>query len=296
MQSRRILAHELAHVIQQSNAAQPGVVQRWSISGKFATADKKSDTLGGLAQAVGANVENWRCIRPSALSMNIAYSKDRPADFDEHYDRYITAGDRFDISNLTKEKGASLNIHLFNAANPYAGVAQQFYPGIAGKNDAADAIFKTALSGRNPIANMLIFGHAHEGTMFGDTGVFKPKETDPEQPGPSFSGLQEGKFPQRCWFTRNATVRSVGCDTETWGQDFASHYLRVGASITTTMAPVQGACSGKSPEYVAIAGDCRNKLDGLEFRMPGGEWLDGPFWTTEKFHSAGWWSKIDGKL
>jgi hypothetical protein len=293
-QGRRILAHELAHVIQQSAATYRPSLQRWAISGNRATADREGDTLGALAQEVGAKFQDWKCIRPSP-SMKRANAPNRPADFDEHYDRYISLGDKFEFVNLTQTTGPALDVHLFNATNPYAEVAELFYPGIVGTKDPQASIEATAKGGRTPIREMVIFGHAHRGTMFGDATVFTPRDSNSEEPAPSFTRAVEQRYPQRGWFTRNAKVRSVGCDSEAWGMDFARRFLREGAMVTTTTATVIGNCSGKSPEYVAIAGDCR-KLDGLSFRTPGGVPLEGPFWTLSEFHGAGYWADVQGKL
>jgi hypothetical protein len=294
-QGRTILAHELAHVVQQSAATHPPSLQRWAISGNRATANREGDTLGALAQEVGAKFQDWKCIRPSP-SMKRANAPNRPADFDEHYDRYISLGDKFEFANLTQTNGPALHIHLFDAKNPYTEVAELFYPGMVGTKDPQASIEASANAGRTPIQEMVIFGHAHKGTMFGDATVFTPRDSNSEEPAPSFTRAVEQRYPQRGWFTRNARVRSVGCDSEAWGMDFARRFLREGATVTTTTATPIGSCSGKSPEYVAIGTDCKYKLDGLSFRTPGGIPLEGPFWTASEFHGAGYWADVEGKL
>lgn len=296
MHGQRLLAHELAHVVQQSGVPHPSELQRWAISGDTATADKQGDMLGPLAQEVGANFQDWKCIRP--LHMKLADSNARPADFAERYDRYILIGDRFDVSNLKKETGPALQIHLFDAKNLYAAVTAKFYPGVGGTKDPAATIGEGAHWGRTPLASLVIVGHAHEGTMFGDATVFTPRVTDPEKPQQTFADAEMGISPQRCWFTRNAAVRAVGCDSEAWGQDFARHFLRVGATVTATVAPVRGTCSGKTPELIAIAGRCR-ALDGFEFAssfLSHGVTLEGPFRSAAEFHAGTYWAEIAGKL
>ena len=292
---QKLLAHELAHVVQQAEASSLSL-QRWQISSASAIADQQSDTLPALAVAVDAQPNDWECIRP--LSMSLAESAAAPADFNEHYERYISVGDSFDISNLREPIGGSAAIHLFNEANLYTAVTKKFYPGIVGVQDADGAIAGAARGGLKPIGDFVIVGHANSQAMFGDVGVLIPKELNSEEPAPSHAGTQLGIFPRRCWFTRNATVRAVGCDSEAWGQDFANHFLRQGAKVTTTTAAVRGRCSGRTPELVPIAGECR-ALDGFEFAssyLSYGVNLEGPFWSAEQFHAGTYWSELKGTL
>jgi hypothetical protein len=292
---QKLLAHELAHVVQQTGVPTMSL-QRWQISGGTATADQESDDLPALAAAVGAQSNDWKCIRP--LKMSIAESAAEPADFNDHYERYIAVGDSFDISNLQETIGGSRAIHMFNEANLYTAVTKEFYPGIVGVQDPDGAIAAAARGGLKPIGDFVIVGHANSQAMFGDAGVLIPKQLNPEEPGPSYAETQVGIFPRRCWFTRKATVRSVGCDSEAWGQDFASHFLRQGAKVTTTTAAVRGRCSGRTPEVVPIAGECR-ALDGFEFAssyLSYGVSLDGPFWSADQFHAGTYWSVLKGTL
>jgi hypothetical protein len=271
-------------------------IQRWSITGNTATANKENDRLGPLAESLGAHFNDWKCIRP--IDMYDSHAADHPADFDERYERYIRVGDTFDVSNLTSF-GVPLRIHLFVDADKYAGLAKLFYPGSLSSSNADPDFQARALTAGAPIGDLVIMGHASGDTMFGDASSFTPRDFNPEEPVQTFNSAQFGMFPRRCWFSRFAAVRAVGCNTADWGHDFARRYLRRGAVVTLTMASVRGRCSGESGSpYVKFADQCMN-LNGIEFATSHeltGEFLDGPFWTVERFHEGSWWESVKGAL
>jgi len=283
------------HVVQSmiSKDVQPAV-HRWKIGGNTATADKAGDTLGGLAQKAGAHFNDWKCIKP--VSQRTSTLAKPPANFDDRYELYVQIGDKFDISNLTAETGTSVSIYLFDDATEAANasIAKLFYPGSSSSLGADEDFDNASNSGSTPIADMLIFGHADGDSMWGGASTFTPRDFDPEEPAQSFALAQVGLFPRRCWFTRNATARAVGCDSETWGQGFAAHYLRVGSSVITTTKSVRPTCS--SPLFVG--GVCRG-FDGLDFAASfaiGAARLEGPFTSPADFHAGTFWRTIKGKL
>jgi hypothetical protein len=336
MVGKRLLAHELTHVIQQSGASAQGtislgsadgptereadsvaaqvvsaappsvsaplalsresrpVMRRWKITGNTATSDESSDTLGGLAHKAGGHFNDWKCIKP--LSMRTATLAKPPANFDDHYELYVQAGDKFDISNLTAKTGPSVNIYLFNDGTEAmnANLAKAFYPGSASSSDADTEFDSASNSGSAPIGSLVIFGHAGGGTMWGAASSFTPSGFDPEEPKQSFALAHVGLFPRRCWFARNASARSVGCDSETWGEDFAAHYLRVGAKVVTTTKSVRPKCSAP-----LFSGGVCTAFDGLDFATSAAisaAMLDGPFWSAAAFHGGKYWKTIKGKL
>jgi hypothetical protein len=337
---QRILAHELTHVVQQSNASSSEslariaddsqaeseadevmarvvsnsplpsapiaarrpfvrlarqVMQRWRISGNTATSNSDSDTLGGLAIKAGARFNDWKCIRP--LSQRTSKLPTPPANFDARYELYVQKGDTFDISNLTATTGTSVSIYLFADTDVNnANIARRFYPGSVNSAGPDGDFETTANFGRTPISNLLIFGHAAGDTMFGGGTNFTPRDFDPEEDVQTFAQAENAMFPRRCWFTRNATARSVGCNSEAWGNDFARHYLRVGATVTTTTRSVRPTCT--PPLINATTGLC-NSFDGLDFSSTpaaGPGRLEGPFNTTADFHAGRFWKVIRGKL
>lgn len=274
------------------------ILQRWKIDGNLATSDNSNDTLGRLAQKAGAQFNDWKCIKP--ISMRTSTLAKPPANFNDRYELYVQIGDKFDISNLTAEEGTFVRtfllIYLFDDATEAmdADVAKLFYPGSVSSLDADTDFDSTSNSGSTPIVNMVIFGHAQGGTMWGGASRFAPGDFDPEEPKQSFALAHAGLFPRRCWFSRNASVRAVGCDSETWGQDFAAHYLRKGASVITTTRSVRPTCTAP----LLVNGVCQS-YDGLDFASSPARdaaRLDGPFSTAADFHASIFWQTIKGKL
>jgi hypothetical protein len=334
-EGRLLLAHELAHVVQQAGAgpapaaleigdpasgaereaeqaarkalsrtgaAGAGLtmetrptIRRWRIGGNTATSDHDSDTLSGLAVRAGAHFNDWKCIKP--ISQRTSTHARPPANFDARYELYVQIGDTFDISNLTATTGPTLRIYLFDDASEAmnANLVKLFYPGATSSATPDNDIENAASSGSTPIADFLIFSHAGGDTMWGNASSFTPRNFDPEQDTQTFALAHAGLFPRRCWFTRNATARSVGCDSEHWGTDFASHYLRVGASITTTTKSVRPKCTAP---LMTPAGGCLS-YDGVDFATSftvGATSLDGPFWSAAAFHAGRFWKTIRGRL
>jgi hypothetical protein len=269
------------------------VLRRWKIGGNTATSDDDSDTLGGLAQKAGAHFNDWKCIKP--VSQRTSTLPKPPGNFDARYELYVQKGDTFDISNLTAKTGSSLSIYLFDDGSQAmdAAIAKKFYPGSTSSGGADTDIENASSSGSKPISDFLIFGHAGGNTMWGAASRFKPADFNPEEDLQTFALAHAGLFPRRCWFTRNATARSVGCDSEAWGQDFSRHYLREGASVITTTKSVRPKC-----RTATSTGGC-TAYDGLDFATSSSSHatsLDGPFWSASNFHSGKFWTTIKGKL
>ena len=337
---KRLLAHELTHVVQQSDLFSAGenltignsdnraeheaekvtaklippsssstqppsagqlmvsrdarpILHRWKIEGNTATSDDASDTLGRLAQKAGAHFNDWKCIKP--ISQRTATLAKPPANFNARYELYVQIGDTFDISNLTAKTGTSLRIYLFDDGTEAmdAAIAKLFYPGSTSSVGADADIESTAGSGSKPIADMVIFAHASGNRMFGGASSFTPRDFNSEEDVQTFVLASAGLFPRRCWFTRNATARSVGCDSEAWGTDFAAHYLRDGANVITTTKSVRPKC-----KTATATGGCTS-YDGLDFATSwtvGATSLDGPFWSAADFHAGKFWKTIKGKL
>ena len=272
--------------------AQPKL-RRWKISGNTATSDKDSDTLGGLAKEAGAHFNDWKCIKP--ITQRTSTFAKPPGNFNSRYELYVQKGDTFDISNLTATTGESLSIYLFNDASEAmdADLAKKFYPGSSSSSDPDAQFANTSSDGSKPISSLVIFGHAAGNRMWGATASFEPRDFNPEKDAPTFNLASTGLFPRRCWFTRNATARSVGCNSDVWGQDFAGHYLREGASVTTTTAAVRPKC-----KTATTTGGC-TAYDGVDFAdssLTTGTSLEGPFWSVGDFHAGSHWATIKGKL
>ena len=268
-------------------------LRRWQITGNTATSDNDSDTLGGLAIKAGAHFNDWKCIKP--ISQRTSTFPRRPGNFNSRYELYVQKGDTFDISNLTATTGSTLKIYLFDDASEAmdAALAKLFYPGSSSSLGPDQDIESTSGSGSKPIAEMVIFGHSAGSEMWGGASSFSPRDFNPEKDVQTFTLASAGLFPRRCWFTRNASVRSVGCSSAAWGRDFAAHYLRVGASVITTTSSVRPKC-----KTATATGGC-TAYDGVDFASspsPSGTSLEGPFFSVGDFHGGGHWATINGKL
>jgi hypothetical protein len=159
-----------------------------------------------------------------------------------------------------------------------------------------------AASGKTPIGDFIIFGHAAGNAMFGTDSSpwFEPSKNEPNENKVTYDLARGWFLPRRCWFTKNATARSVGCDSERFGRDFADQYLRTGAHITTTTKSVRPWCDPSHQDFSARGAPCY-RYDGVEFatswttdpsttRLPAG----GPFTSPAAFHGATYWSSIPG--
>ena len=276
---RRLLAHELTHVVQQGES--DSRIQRWAVSGNTATSDSPGDILFDLASDVSGNGNDWPCIIP--VSMRTSRMASPPANFNDHYELYVQIGDRFDVSNLRKSSGPDLLVHLFTDARD-VGIAGRFYPGMGASSGDVDVDISTAAGdGTTPIDRMIIFGHATGTSMFGGLGTFDPATLTPEPQ--SFALANAKLLPRRCWFTRNAQVRAVGCSSTAFAQSFAGAYLRRGSAIRSTTEAVSPCCHGVWDRLAFTASS-----------VAGSAILDGPFATTAAFHLSRFWARIRGRL
>ncbi len=291
---RKLLAHELTHVVQQGGApgGAPPMLRRWSISGDTATSDSNGDTLWGLAKSITGKGFDWMCIRPVAMKSKKAKGK--------KYPYFVRIGDEFDISNLNATTGTSLSIHLFDPTTEAldAALAVLFYPGSTSSLGPDGDIEGAASFGATPIQAFVIFGHSGGNEMWGGAGSFRPSEFNPHDPNPTFEQAEGGFLPRRCWFTRTATARSVGCDSNHFGEAFARAYLRNGASIVTTTAAVQPKCTGTAVDISQTPPGCKS-YQGVAFatsHLRTAAMIEGEFWSAADFHAGTHWVTIAGKL
>ncbi len=298
---KKLLAHELGHVVQQTgenggeskvqSIASEQKIQRWSISGNRAVSDRRGDTLWGLAKNKTGSGFNWPCIRP--VSMKSPKAKGTK------YPYYVIKGDEFDISNLTARTGPALSLHLFSPGKN-AGLASSWYGAVASLGVDND-IEGTSNFGKTPIQTFLIFSHSGGNSMWGGASTFTPGSHSPKDPAPTFEFAELSMFPRRCWFTRNARARSVGCNSNAVGKDFAKTYLRKGANIITTTRSVRPRCQGlpfRLGSLFGIPGGCLwyNGVDFATSPNIGATTLEGPFWSVAAFHAGSFWETVDGKL
>lgn len=312
---KRLLAHELTHTVQQGAAPvrrdfdgerptlsisrNPDLeVNRWAIAGTVGVAEKHGENLEKLAKMVDAEAESWRCIRPIAMARA---TDPRPPDFDERYDRYVSAGDRFDLSNLLASTGPAVNFHILTGDQPYIDFFTKLYPGLTFSGQPDQDIEQVAADGLTPIKDLVILGHAGGSVMAADSRgnvKFSPAAEAQNAPDPAPSyGLTTGEtgvpmLPRHCWFTRDASVRAVGCDSADFTIGFARTYLRQGAHITGTTAAVRGVCLEGTQCAVLKAVDFAETSDWLSAEQATATRLEGPFYNTADFHAASHWTTV----
>lgn len=222
-QGKQLLAHELTHVVQQDLHNYTSIT-RWSISGNTATSDNDKDTLWNLAKSITGNGRDWACIWPIEMKS--------PKAWEDNYERYIWIGDKFDISNLKLTTGPSA-IFIFQLADDSLQSLQALYGGTNPVDGYSD-IGELANYGKTPIQNLTLGGHTAGNSIWGDTATFTPSDYASEEPTPTGAGAWNEIGPHRCWFTRNATVRIVGCTSQTVARAFARTFLRKGGSARGT--------------------------------------------------------------
>lgn len=236
---KELLAHELTHVIQQRSGnsmaffrSNPSIreqnpisrtdstmIARWKISGNSAIVDSKSDRLWNLAKSITGHGSDWPCIWIKNMKS--------PKSWEDNYERYIQLGDEFDVSNLKLKTGPAATF-TYHGRDDGLQALTTLYGG-ANPVDLELDIGNLANNGETPIKNLTIAGHSGGDSVWGDTGNFSAT-LNSEEPAPSGIGAHSKQGPHRCWFTRNATVRIVGCSSETVARPFAGSFLRRGAS------------------------------------------------------------------
>ena len=235
---KRLLAHELTHVVQQSSDNRPGSnlisrnfnkqISRWHAPGNIATSDKATDTLANLAHKVSGDQRDWRCIWIRKMK-NILKK-----DADDYY-KYISIGDEFDVSNLKATSGVSATI-VFQGADTYLQAINAIYGGgvINPSNPFVNELETLSNHGETPIHNLTLVGHSNPFQMWGDNAKFIPGNHNPELPLPNGFQASIKAGPKRCWFTRNATVKFVGCTSEELAKTMSKKFLRKGAAAYGT--------------------------------------------------------------
>jgi hypothetical protein len=205
---------------------------------------------------------------------------------------------------LTATTGKTLRIHLFSPTDwRDALIANYFYPGSSITSGDVDIDIETAATttpDSTPVHDFVVFGHAGGSSMWGSaTPGFTPSNFLPEDPAPTFGQAERGFLPRRCWFTRNATARAVGCNSSAFATDFTAAYLRRGSSITATTKSVRPHCTGLPNQIAALAGrptDCAwyNQLAFTSSPSVAAPILAGPFSTLAGFHGAPFWTTARG--
>ena len=330
---RRLLAHELTHSVQQGAASPrpdtlgggpvPSIthaagqqLSRWKIEGTEASAEKDGESLERLARRVGAGAESWRCIRP--IEMALADGADRPADFNERYARYVTAADRFDLSDLLASTGPSVRIHILSSATEQEGIGlfERMYPGLTHYRDPDLGFRQESNRGLTPIKQLVLVGHADEYVMMAN-----PDGKDKFSPRAAVQYSPDLPLDLRLDGNRDQHARGPG-----WPRDAAAAVLvharrvhprrglpldRVRYRLRQHLPPQRRHGPGhhrRRARQLPASADARRteaeteRLDeaeppcttygSLEFTDDDGIRLDGPFYNVADFHAGSRWATV----
>ncbi len=281
----------------------------WDIRGNTAIAGTGKGThLGRLAVLAGARGEDWKCIKPIKMkSFELFLNQSIPNKMDENYMKFVQEGDIFDISNLKLKDGPELFIHLFGLSGEQGEsrtVAMKFYYNIVEPVDKVDKhIADIAQDGATPLKYFLIWGHHGASTIYGDLDDFKPEPEKAEKTRENFPAkytqAKFSVFPRRCWFTKNATARAIGCTTIGFANLFTKTYLRIGSFILATKKDTVPVCSGGGIYREYPPGSCLH-YDGICFYVEENNkkvCISHMFFDAQKFQAAfRYWERVEGKL
>jgi hypothetical protein len=316
---KKLLAHELAHVVQQKRQADflPTLQMRrrrrrqrskrimgWKhLSGNIYQATMDKANLRRLAYAISGNMANWVCIKPKKMK--------KPSSPHSNYLYNVKTNDTFDVSRLTSTSGAKLSLALFSEpilsqwANDWFNAKYEADPKgrIEGVANQGGQIQKLLLVGHPLIVHWIRSGRQAP-TTSRQIGNFSLKGLDPNKPSPNYRRASSGAFPSRCLFTRNARVIVVGCSSRKFAASFAKIYLRRGSRIagtkmdlfvnwTTSTAPT---IVGQPP--IQSYGKWRTCFARYNQKRKTYRCVSNPYRKASKFFKAGsrYWGYIWGRL
>ena len=187
----------------------PGQANIWMV--------EDGDTLWKLAVQETRQGNDWVCIWPVEMR--------NPTD---PYQNHLRKCDKFDVSNLTATTGTDLRL----AVSPDLQANHNARYGTSSEQagNVATRIRDTSNQGRTPIALFYLAGHGGRGhfSLSSLTSMTEAIAT------PSYARAKQKKGPLRCWFTRNAEARFIGCSSQGFARSFANSVLRDGASTFGT--------------------------------------------------------------
>ena len=200
------------------------------------------DSMKELAKKVSQAEADWVCIWPKGAASLWA--------------GYPTAKKRAcaDVSNLTNMNGKVFKMVArdFSGDKTIAGIKLTLNDGMefVDGDDAAKKIAKESGQGKTPIG-LGYFGGHHiiQDELFGPGMTKKFTASSLEEiadvksnKGNTFENAKKGIGPVRCWFTRNATVYGIGCNTNNgWMDTWAQKNLRNGAQAKGTVDFLYGS-------------------------------------------------------
>ncbi len=177
----------------------------WDIYNYYAIAGPCA-RLEMLAKCITGSEADWPCIWPVDMHS--------PKKFAKNYQDNISPGDVFDISNLILADGKELNFSFFDPGDPYLRATQKIYHGSDPTGNFDIEIQNLAKGGMEPIKILTLTGHANAWSISGGGKYFVvDNNLKPDDPAPGGYLAHQNKGPRRCWLTKNAIFRVVGCNT-----------------------------------------------------------------------------------
>lgn len=215
----------------------------------------------------------------------------------------------YDVSSLVGqgENAISLQVGKDLEPNGFSDNAARFYDAKF-TSDPYGAIESASGMGEKPLTSVTLVGHGiarkpglfGQGVLMGDDWLetdagknwykanpdaflkYIPKTANAWE-FPSFVDAENGKRPFGCWFAKDAKVRFVGCNTESFADRFASKYLRTTAVAYGTERFVWAGSKG--------LGFFPNFNPPTPLKPLDDDWYD----DAEGFNKSQYWQEFFGK-
>jgi RHS repeat-associated protein len=199
----------------------------WSKVGRggHVWAAETGDTLAGLARKYGASPDDWPCLWPT------------DGTGDHGYPNLIRPCDRYDASNLAVPAPGATKLQVVVDPDHFFAT-QYFVPGakLVTPQKVPSLIKSVSGEGGTPISDFLSAGHGGFGGYWphknaqGKWRQYRVPDLVALDEPPSFARASSRKGPLRCWFSRDAAARFLGCGSgEYMAAPLANKVLRKGA-------------------------------------------------------------------
>lgn len=207
----------------------------WSGGQTLWRATEDNADLKQLAQRFSEANTTWQCLWPVLI-------RDEKKSLPAYRTGKAMCDDVYSVENLTAETGAELEIvyvspgHDDDIMTNYTGFTTQ----LTEPKQLAEYIRDQASHGASPIRSLIIGSHGLNfwggatinsgpaGTKFHHSQLDKVAEVTVNGV-PNLLRAKEKKGPPRCWFTKNATGKFLGCNTAGFAESMAKSLGR-GAS------------------------------------------------------------------
>ena len=177
----------------------------------FTYCAQKGDTLSKLAKNITGNGQDYVCLWPVSVK------------YPNRYPDFVSIKDKYNAENLEKKWDVKLLLR-FSQTTPYEPAEMITKPIVL------DRIKKTSGEGATPISYMMLDGHGNENGIYDDkSNTMFSMAMYSQSIQPSYERAKAKKGPQRCWFSRDASVRFSACSTARLANNFARRALRKGA-------------------------------------------------------------------